>query len=133
MDDITKAAVEAGISSFEATTGAVPESFRTLIRHAPEAFAGYGMMRAALMRDRAEGGALDLRTKELVFCLLDVLVGQTRGAKVHAGNAIRQGLTLPELAEGLVQCLMVGGITTWNISGREVMEHAEALAAERGG
>ena len=132
MTDITAAAVEAGIRSFEATTGAVPESFRTLIRHAPEAFAGYGMMRAALMRDRPDG-ALELKTKELIFCLLDVLVGQTRGAKVHATNAIRLGLTLPELAEGLVQCLMVGGITTWNVSGREVMEHAEALAAERGG
>jgi alkylhydroperoxidase/carboxymuconolactone decarboxylase family protein YurZ len=133
MTDITTEAVEAGIRSFEATTGAVPETFRVLIRHAPEAFAGYGMMRAALMRDRPDGGALDLKTKELIFCLLDVLVGQTRGAKVHAANAIRQGLTLPELSEGLVQCLMVGGITTWNVSGREVMEHAEALAAERGG
>ena len=129
MSDITDKAVQAGIESFEATTGRVPDAFHTLIRHAPAAFAGYGMMRAALMRDRPEGGALDLRTKELIFCLLDVLVGQTRGAKVHAGNAIRQGLTLPELAEGLVQCLMVGGITTWNVSGREVMEHAEALAS----
>lgn len=129
MTDITTEAVEAGIRSFEATTGAVPESFRTLIRHAPAAFAGYGMMRAAVMRDRPDG-ALDLKTKELIFALLDVLVGQTRGAKVHAGNAIRLGLTLPELAEGLVQCLMVGGITTWNVSGREVMEHAEALVAD---
>jgi hypothetical protein len=46
--------------------------------------------------------------KELAFALLDVLVGQNRGAKAHAANAIRLGLTLPELAEGLVQCLMVG-------------------------
>ena len=27
------------------------------------------------------------------------------------GDAIRLGLTMPELAEGLVQCVMVGGIT----------------------
>ena len=131
MTDITALAVAAGEKSFEATTGAVPEAFRTLIRHAPAAFAGYGLMRAALMRDRPEG-ALDLKTKDLIFSLLDVLVGQTRGAKVHSGNAIRLGLTLPELAEGLVQCLMVGGITTWNVSGREVMEHAEALVAAKG-
>ncbi|HYF07261.1 MAG TPA: hypothetical protein VD970_06540 [Acetobacteraceae bacterium] len=129
--DLIADAVEAGERSFEATTGAVPESFRVLQRHAPAAFAGYGLMRAALMQDRP-AAALDLKTKELIFCLLDVIVGQTRGAKVHASNAVRLGLTLPELAEGLVQCLMVGGITTWNLSGREVMEHAEAIASGRG-
>jgi alkylhydroperoxidase/carboxymuconolactone decarboxylase family protein YurZ len=130
--DLTEAAVAAGLASFQATHGGVPESFQPLLRHAPGAFAGYGLMRAALMRDRPEGGALDLKTKELIFALLDVLVGQTCGAKAHAANAIRLGLTLPELAEGLVQCLMVGGITTWNLTGREVMEHCEAVAAQSG-
>ncbi|WP_270937127.1 carboxymuconolactone decarboxylase family protein [Falsiroseomonas oryzae] len=130
--DLTEAAVAAGIASFEATHGGVPASFQPLLRHAPSAFAGYGLMRAGLMKDTDAGGALDLKTKELVFTLLDVLVGQTRGAKAHAANAVRLGLTLPELAEGLVQCIMVGGITVWNVSGAEVMAHAEAVAAERG-
>jgi alkylhydroperoxidase/carboxymuconolactone decarboxylase family protein YurZ len=131
-DELTKAAVAAGIANFEATHGSVPASFQPLLRHAPGAFAGYGLMRASLMRDRDAGGALDLKTKELVFALLDTLVGQTPGAKAHAANAIRLGLTLPELAEGLVQCVMVGGITVWNLTGAEVMAHAEAVAAERG-
>ena len=130
--DLTNAAVAAGIASFEATHGGVPASFQPLLRHAPGAFAGYGLMRSSLMRDREEGGALDLKTKELVFALLDVLVGQTRGAKAHAANAIRLGLTLPELAEGLVQCVMVGGITVWNLSGAEVMAHCEEVAAAAG-
>ena len=80
------------------------------------------------MRAPDQGGALDIKTKELILVLLDVLVGAVDGAKVHAGNALRQGLTLPELAEGLVQCILVGGITTWNRAGRQVMEHAAALA-----
>jgi alkylhydroperoxidase/carboxymuconolactone decarboxylase family protein YurZ len=84
------------------------------------------------MRDQADGGALDLKTKELIFALLDVLVGQNRGAKAHAANTIRLGLTLPELAGRLVQCLMVGGITVWNLTGREVMEHCEAIVAAQG-
>jgi alkylhydroperoxidase/carboxymuconolactone decarboxylase family protein YurZ len=128
---LTEAAVAAGIANFEATHGAVPDSFQGLLRHAPGAFAGYGLMRASLMRDRGDGGALDLKTKELIFALLDVLAGQTRGAKAHAANAVRLGLTLPELAEGLVQCLMVGGVTVWNLSGAEVLAHAEAVAAEK--
>jgi alkylhydroperoxidase/carboxymuconolactone decarboxylase family protein YurZ len=130
--DLTRHAVEAGIASFHATSGAVPPSFQGLLRHAPGAFAGYGLMRAAIMRDRDQGGALDLKTKELIFALLDVLAGQKQGAKAHAANALRLGLTLPELAEGLVQCLMVGGVTVWNNTGAEVLAHAEEIAAEKG-
>jgi hypothetical protein len=38
------------------------------------------------------------------------------------------GLTLPELAEGLPQVLMVGGITTWNNVGQHVLRAcAEAV------
>ncbi len=133
MSDVTQQAVAAGLANFEKTHGRVPDSFRTLLNHAPEAFAGYGLMRAGLMKDRAEGGALDLKTKELVFALLDTLVGQNRGAKAHAANAIKLGLTLPELAEGLVQVLMVGGITSWNKTGEEVMRYAEEVAASLAG
>ena len=133
MTDLTAAAVAEGIANFEATRGEVPPNFRLMVEHMPAAFAGYGLTRAALMREPAERGALDLRTKELVFCLLDVLVGQTHGAKVHAANAIRLGLTIPELAEGLTQVMMVGGITTWNVSGAAVLRHCLELTASGSG
>lgn len=130
MTDVTQAAIQQGMDSFMATFGRVPDNFRLLAEHAPGAFAGYGLLRGFVMRDRAEGGALDLKTKELVFALLDTLVGQTTGAKNHAAAAMRLGLTLPELAEGLVQVLMVGGITTWNITGAAVMKHCAELPPE---
>lgn len=131
-DALMDAAIARGIANFEATSGRVPEGFNLLLQHAPGAFAGYGLLREAAMRAPEQGGALDLRTKELVFVLLDVLVGAVDGAKGHATNAIRHGLTLEQLAEGLVQCILVGGITTWNTAGRAVLEHAAALAAEHG-
>lgn len=127
-DDLVRAGVAAGEASFRASFGRVPDKLALLAAHAPGAFAGYGLMRDGVMRDVGEGGALDLKTKELVFCLLDCLIGQTEAAKNHAAAAMRRGLTVPELAEGLVQVLMVGGITTWNRSGAEVLAHAEALA-----
>ena len=130
-DELMEAAVARGIANFEATTGRLPDTFALLLRHAPGAFAGYGLLREAVMRGPEQGGALPMKTKELIFVLLDVLVGAVDGAKVHAANALRQGLTLPELAEGLVQCILVGGITTWNRAGRAVMEHAAALAADQ--
>lgn len=132
MGDLVSDGIAAAEANFLATHGRVPDNFRLLARHAPGAFAGYGVMRAALMKDRDQGGALDLKTKEFIFALLDVLANQPVGAKAHAANAIRLGLTLPELAEGLTQVLMVGGITTWNLTGAQVMAHCEEVAAATG-
>lgn len=125
-DELVEQAVRRGIENFKATRGSVPESFELLRQHAPGAFAGYGLMRATLMQD----GALDLKTKELIFTLLDVVIGEVNGAKAHAANAIRLGLPVEALAEGLVQCLMAAGITTWNMTGKPTLEHAIAIAEE---
>lgn len=127
MADITEEAIQQGVDSFMATFGRLPPNFALMAEHAPGAFAGYGLMRSFVMRGRKDGGALDLKTKELIFALLDTLAGQTTGARNHAAAAMRQGLTLPELAEGLVQVMMVGGITTWNLTGAEVMRHCADL------
>jgi alkylhydroperoxidase/carboxymuconolactone decarboxylase family protein YurZ len=123
MADITEDAIQQGVESFMATFGRLPPNFALMAEHAPGAFAGYGLTRSYVMRNRDEGGALDLKTKELIFALLDTLVGQTTGARNHATAAMKLGLSLPELAEGLVQVMMVGGITTWNVSGADVLRH----------
>jgi len=130
-DDLVGAARRAGIASFEATHGRVPDNFELLAEHAPGAFAGYGLMRASIMRGRETGGALDLKTKELIFALLDTLLGQKTGARNHAAAAMRAGLTLPELTEGLVQVVMAGGITTWNETGADVLRHCAEIAAHK--
>lgn len=129
-DEATEAAIRMGFASFEKTSGRVPDNYRLLAEHAPGTFGGYGIIRDALMRDRQEGGALDLKTKELIFALIDTLIGETNGAKNHAAAAIRLGLTLPELAEGLTQVIMAGGITTWNRTGAEVLRHCAEVAGE---
>jgi alkylhydroperoxidase/carboxymuconolactone decarboxylase family protein YurZ len=127
MSDVTERAIQKGVDSFVATFGEVPTQYQLLARYAPGAFAGYGLMRSFVMRDQAAGGALDLKTKELIFALLDVQGGFTAGAKAHAANAVKLGLTLPELAEGLAQVIMVGGITTWNTAGADVLQHCIEL------
>ena len=126
MSDITKAALDKGIASFMATSGRVPPSYEVLIEHAPQVFAGYGLMRDFVMRTPEEGGALDVKTKELIFALLDTLAGQKEGAIAHAKLAVKNGLTMPELTEGLVQVLIVGGIPTWNSIGVEVIAACKA-------
>lgn len=125
-DNLTNEAVQAGIANFAATRGSVPDGFKLLLEHSPATFAGYGLMRANLMKD----GALDLKTKELIFALLDTVIGETNGAKAHAANAIRLGLTIEQLTEGLVQCVMAAGITTWNMTGQHALRHAIAVRDE---
>jgi len=126
-DDLIDRAAKAGIENFIATSGRFPDQFQLMQKYAPAAFAGYGLTRSALMKDRPEG-ALDLKTKELIFALLDTLHGDLMGAKAHGVLAVQLGLTLPELAEGLVQVLMVGGITTWNNVGQHVLRACEEAA-----
>ena len=120
LDAIKEGAAQAGIDSFMATFGRFPDQFALMHKHAPGAFAGYGLMRDFVMQDRPKG-ALDLKTKELIFALLDTLHGDQRGATNHAVAAMKLGLTTAELAEGLVQVMMVGGIGTWNLVGQHVL------------
>jgi len=124
--------IEAGLADLAASFGAVPETFRVLLAHAPDAFAGYTRMRRSVLPRDGRATALDRKTKELIFALLDVQAGNPAGAKSHAAQATRLGLTAAELAEGLVQVLMVAGITSWNLAGRQVLEHVLALEAAAG-
>ncbi|MFZ9633211.1 MAG: hypothetical protein ACO3EK_05070, partial [Alphaproteobacteria bacterium] len=101
MDDLKQAAIDAGIGNFRQTylarggdpaAFALPREFEVLLRHAPDAFAGYGMLRAGVMRDTDQGGALDLRTKELLFTVLDVAGGGGDTALAIAAWCRRRGV-----------------------------------------
>jgi hypothetical protein len=43
---------------------------------------------------------------------------------------MRAGLTIGQLTERLVQLIMVGGITAWNMGAREILEFALKIAGE---
>ncbi len=126
-DALVDQAGQAGVASFVKTVGAFPERFRMLQAHAPGAFAGYGLMRSTLMQD-PPAGALDIKTKELTFTVLSTLYGDKYGAIAHAIAGMKLGLTLPQIAEGMVQVIMVGGITAWNLVGFDVMKCCEDFA-----
>ncbi len=122
-------AVDAALDQIRRTHGHVPEGFRVLAAHAPEAFLGYMGLREFVFR-APPAGHLAIWTKELIFVLLDIQVGNVRGARNHLRNAMRAGLTVGQLTEGLVQLIMVGGITAWNMGGREILEFALEIARE---
>jgi len=121
---------------FMETLGNLPEPIRAMVDYAPEALLGYTRTRQYIMRPPAEGGALDLKTKELIYVLLDVVTGNLDGAKNHLGAAMREGLTTAQLAEACMQVMAVCGITTWGQTGWKLCDHAAELerqAAARAG
>ncbi len=122
-------AVDAALEQIHRTPGHVLEGFRLLADRAPEAFLGYMGLREFVFPAPPEGH-LAIWTKEFIFVLLDIQAGNIRGARNHLRNAMLAGLTVGQLTEGLVQLIMVGGITAWNMGGREILEFALEIAGE---
>jgi hypothetical protein len=73
---------------------------------------------------------LDLKTKELIYVVLDTATGNLTGANNHLRAAVDQGLTVPELAEAMIQVMNVCGITTFGQTGYKVLDEAKRLTAK---
>jgi alkylhydroperoxidase/carboxymuconolactone decarboxylase family protein YurZ len=121
-----EAPARSAAAHFIETLGQVPSSVQALIDLAPGALPGY-----VALREFAYGGALDRRTVELLFAVLDVVEGHTEAAKAHVEEAVKAGLTVPQLAEALTVAMMVSGISTFATSGHHVLRHAARAAEER--
>jgi alkylhydroperoxidase/carboxymuconolactone decarboxylase family protein YurZ len=112
------------------TLGNMPGAIRAMAEYAPDAFRGYTVMREYIYREPKDGGALDLKTKELLYVILDVVCGNLPGAKNHLDAAMRAGLTLPELSEACMQTMAVFGIHTWGMTGYPLCDYMRDKLAE---
>jgi len=121
-----KAAIAKGQKHFMETLGNIPEPIRAMIDYAPDMFVGYLTMREAIYRE-PPAGALDLKTKELIYVILDVVTGNLDGAKNHYRAAHKAGCTVAELAEACMQVMAVCGITTWGQTGWKLCDFAAEL------
>jgi len=111
---------------YQETLGNVPAAINAMMKYDPITFEGYTMIRKRIMKKPPEG-SLPVRIKELIFVLLDCVVGNLEGAKNHVRAAINAGLTMDELIEGLIQVMMVTGISSWGLVGYKVAEFAEEI------
>lgn len=133
MNDETSQRIERGRRHFQETLGNLPEPIRAMMEHAPEVFGGYLDFREAIYREPENGGHLDLKTKELLYTVLDIVTGNVDGAKNHGDAAHRAGMTSGELAEACMITMHVCGVTTWGKTGYKVVDHiVERERAERG-
>ena len=111
--------------------GVIPEPIRAMAEYAPEALVAYQHFKDYLYKPPGEA-ALDLKTKELIYVVLDTATGNLPGANNHLRAAVNEGLTVPELAEALIQVMNVCGITTWGQTGYKVLDEARRLIEARG-
>lgn len=126
-------AIARGKAHFQETLGNLPEPIRAMMEHAPDAFVGYLRFREAVYRDQAAGGHLPLKTREMIYTLLDIVTGNLDGAKNHGHAAFVAGMTSGELAEGCMQVMHVCGVTTWGKTGYKVVDYIAELERHRDG
>lgn len=125
-----KASLASGVARARAhyveVLGTIPEPIRAMAEYAPEALVAYQHFKDYLYKPAGEA-ALDLKTKELIYVVLDTATGNLPGANNHLRAAVDQGLTVPELAEALIQVMNVCGITTWGQTGYKVLDECKRL------
>ena len=121
-----KADVDRAKAHYLSVLGVLPEPIRAMADYAPEALVAYQQFKDYLYKPAGDA-ALDLKTKELIYVVLDTATGNLAGANNHLRAAVDQGLTVPELAEALIQVMNVCGITTWGQTGYKVLDEAKRL------
>ncbi len=127
----TAQAIENGKTHFMQTLGNLPEPIRAMMEYLPEHFAGYLQFREAVYKAPEQGAHLPVKTKELLYTVLDIVTGNLDGAKNHAQAGVSAGMTSGELAEACMQVMHVCGVTTWGKTGYKVVDYVAAL--ERSG
>ena len=127
----TAQAIEHGTAHFMQTLGNLPEPIRAMMEYLPEHFVGYLRFREAVYKTPEKGAHLPVKTKELLYTVLDIVTGNLDGAKNHAQAGVSAGMTSGELAEACMQVMHVCGVTTWGKTGYKVVDYVAGL--ERAG
>ena len=109
----------------------VISDFEMLARYRPEVVEGYFTLRQAAF-NTDEKAALTPKMKELIILAIEIARTKTNPPPVgHAKRAIESGATPAEIAEVASLCILIGGMLTYQESGRHALRAAEEVYAER--
>lgn len=109
----------------------VIEDYEMLARYRPEVVHGYLTLRRAAFNEEP-GAALSPKMKELIILAIEIARTKVNPPPVgHAKRAIESGATPAEIAEVVSLCILIGGMLTFQESGRHVLHAAEDLYNER--
>jgi alkylhydroperoxidase/carboxymuconolactone decarboxylase family protein YurZ len=110
--------------------GRIPEQYERLAKYASDIMTSWIQFRATTWKTPDEGGQLPIKFKELLAIGIE-----TATKKPHVGHvemAMNSGATVEEIAEVLGICIMLGGMESYEIGGKDVLERAENYAKKLG-
>ena len=108
----------------------VISDFEMLARYRPEVVQAYFTLRQAAF-NTGETAALTPKMKELVILAIEIARTKTNPPPVgHAKRAVESGATPAEIAEVASLCILIGGMLTYQESGRHALRAAEERYAE---
>jgi len=108
--EVNKKDLEKVYDHLQEKIGRVPDHFKTLSEHNPEALLGFYHIRNSTMYNPPEGAILK-KNKEIIITAVECAIKIP--AEGHARQAIRDGATIEELHEALTMVLWLTGITTY--------------------
>lgn len=101
-----------------------PDIWEKIAELAPETLDGYMQLRKSIIRIEASTG-LPKKVIELAVVGWDILDGNSWGAKMHAGQAIRDGAAVQEIVELVALVMIECGVPKYKTGGLEAIEAAE--------
>jgi alkylhydroperoxidase/carboxymuconolactone decarboxylase family protein YurZ len=111
----------------------VMADYELLSRYRPEVFHGYITLRRAAFNEE-ETAALTPKMKELIILAIEIARTKTNPPPVgHAKRAVDSGATPAEIAEVASLCILIGGMLTYQESGRHALRAAEERYSEKNG
>lgn len=109
----------------------VMSDYELLARYRPEVFHGYITLRRAAFNED-DSAALTPKMKELIILAIEIARTKTNPPPVgHAKRAVDSGATPAEIAEVASLCILIGGMLTYQESGRHALRAAEERYAEK--
>jgi alkylhydroperoxidase/carboxymuconolactone decarboxylase family protein YurZ len=106
--------------------GRIPEQYERLAKYTPDIMTSWTKFRSTTWKKPEAGGHIPIKVKELIAVGIETAL-----RKPHVGHvemAINAGATVEEIAEVLGICIMLAGMATYEIGGKDVLERAEKHA-----
>jgi alkylhydroperoxidase/carboxymuconolactone decarboxylase family protein YurZ len=100
--------------------------YEILARHRPEVLHGYITLRKGAKNSPRPG--LSDAVKELIIVAIEA--ARLAPSKSHAVRAVKYGATVGEVAETVSLCMMIGGMLTYQYSGKDALKAAEEAATK---
>ena len=107
-----------------------PDMWERLAEVAPLVLDGYMRMRKGIVH---AGGSIPKHIKELMIVGSDIAQGNSWGAEMHAGQAVRDGATVDQMIDVVALAMVEIGQSAYRIGGMDVIKAAEEVAAQCAG